>query len=175
MRQKLFSFLLGIALFGGAASLNAQVKTDYDHSTNFSSYKTYSWLKVQSGDSLWDDRIKQDVDSQLAAKGWTKVDSNGDASVSAFRSTQNQQTLNTFYDGFGGGWRWRGFGGGDGMATTTTEVTKVGNIVVDIFDSHTQKLVWRGTDSDDLSSNADKNIQKLAKDLNSMFKKFPPK
>src|SRR5467141_5407818 len=86
MRQKLSLFLLGIALFSGAASLNAQVKTDYDHSANFSSYKTYSWLKVQSGDSLWDDRIKQDVDSQLAAKGWTKVDSNGDASVSAFEA-----------------------------------------------------------------------------------------
>ena len=174
MRQKLSLFLLGIALFSGAASLNAQVKTDYDHSANFSSYKTYSWLKVQSGDSLWDDRIKQDVDSQLAAKGWTKVDSNGDASVSAFRSTQDQKTLETFYDGFGGGWRWRGFGGGDGMSTTTTEVT-VGNVIVDIFDSQTQKLVWRGTDSADLSSNADKNIQKLAKDLNNMFKKFPPK
>ena len=89
-----------------------------------------------------------------------------------FRSTQNQQTLNTFYDGFGGGWRWRDFGG-EGMSTTTTEVTKVGSVTVDIFDSHSQKLIWRGTDSDDLSSNADKNIQKLAKDLNNMFKKFP--
>jgi len=174
MRHKLFLFLFGIALFCDTASLNAQVKTDYDHSANFSSYKTYSWLKVQSGDSLWDDRIKQDVDSLLAAKGWTKVDSNGDASVSAFRSTQDQKTLNTFYDGFGGGWRWRGFGG-EGMSTTTTEVTKVGSVTIDIFDSHTQKLIWRGTDSADLSSNADKNIQKLAKDLNNMFKKFPPK
>jgi hypothetical protein len=90
-------------------------------------YKTYSWIKVQSGDSLWDSRIQQDVDAQLAAKGWTKVDSNG-AAVSAFRSTQNQQSLETFYDGFGGGWRWRGMGG-TGMSTTTTEVTKVGNVV----------------------------------------------
>jgi hypothetical protein len=174
MRQKLSLFLLGISLFSSVASLQAQVRTDYDHSANFSSYKTYSWSKVQSGDSLWDDRIKQDVNSQLAAKGWTKVDSNGDASVSAFRSTQNQQTLETFYDGFGGGRR-RGFGGGNGMATTTTDVTKVGNVVVDIFDTHTQKLLWRGTDSADLSSNADKNIQELAKDFNNMFKKFPPK
>jgi hypothetical protein len=175
MKRKLSLLLLGVTLLSGAASLNAQVKTDYDHNANFGSYKTYSWLKVQSGDSLWNDRIKQDVDSQLAAKGWTKVDSNGDASVSAFRSTHDQKTLETFYDGFGGGWRWRGFGGGDGISTTTTEVTKVGNVVVDIFDSHTQKLVWRGMDSDDLSSNADKNIKKLTKDLNNMFKKFPPK
>jgi hypothetical protein len=174
MKQKLSILLLGISLFSGAAALNAQVKTDYDHSANFASYKTYSWIKVQSGDSLWDDRIQQDVDSQLAAKGWTKVASNGDAAVSAFRSTQNQQTLETFYDGFGGGWRWRGFGG-TGLSTTTTEVTKVGNVVVDIFDAQAQKLLWRGNDSQDLSSNADKNIQKLQKDIDNMFKHFPPK
>src|SRR5258708_1158485 len=174
MRQKLSLFLLGIALFSGAASLNAQVKTDYDHSANFASYKTYSWIKVQAGDSLWNDRIRQDVDAQLAAKGWTKVDSNGDAAVSAFRSTQDRQTLETFYDGFGGGWRWRGFGG-TSLSTTTTEVTKVGNVVVDVFDARTQKLLWRANDTKNLSSNADKNIQNLQKDINNLFKHFPPK
>lgn len=178
MKHKLFIFLLGLSLFGGAVSLNAQVKTDYDHSANFASYKTYSWISVQSGNSLWDNRIKQDVDAQLAAKGWTKVDSGGDAAVSAFRSTQNQQTLETFYDGLGGGWGFRGrggFGGGDGLATTTTEVTKVGDVVVDIFDAHTHELLWRGKDSQDLSSNSNKNIEKLNKDIGNMFKHFPPK
>jgi hypothetical protein len=68
-----------------------------------------------------------------------QVESNGNASITAFRSTQEQPTLETFYDGFGGGWGWRGLGGfgggGLGMSTTTTEDTKVGTIVVDIFDS----------------------------------------
>ncbi len=178
MKFKLFVFILGISLLNGAASLNAQVRTDYDHTANFSTYKTYSWLKVQAGDTLWDGRIQQDVDSQLAAGGWTKVESGGDAAVSAFRSTHNDQTLQTFYDGFGGGWGWRGFGGGfggTGLATTTTETTTVGNVVVDIFDAKSQKLLWRGKDSDDLSSNADNNIKKLQKDLSNMFKHFPPK
>lgn len=178
MKRHAYSFLFGIVLLTGAAALNAQVKTDYDHSANFSSYKTYSWLKVQSGDSLWDDRIQQDVDAQLAAKGWTKVATGGDAAVSAFRSTQEQQSLETFYNGFGGGgWGRRGgFGGmGFGMSTTTPEVTKVGNVVVDIFDAKSQKLLWRGKDSDDLSSNSNKNIAKLQKDVGNMFKHFPPK
>ena len=122
----------------------ANIATDYDHSANFSQYKTYSWLKVQAADSLWADRIQQDVDKQLAAKGWTKVESNGNATVTAFQCTHDQQTLQTFYDGFGGGWRWRG-GGGMGMSTTTTDVTKVGTLVVDIFESPTKQLLWRGT------------------------------
>jgi hypothetical protein len=174
MKLKWPALMLGVLLLSGAASLNAQVRTDYDHSANFASYKTYSWLKVQAGDSLWDDRLQHDVDAELAAKGWTKVDSGGDAAVSAFRSTSSEQTLETFYDGFGGGWRWRGFGD-NGLATTTTEVTKVGNVVIDIFDAKTQQLLWRGKDSDDLSSNADKNIQKLEKDIDKLFKHFPPK
>src|ERR1700721_2895419 len=175
MKLTMFVLILGISLFSSTAQLNAQVRTDYDHSVTFANYKTYSWLKVQAGDSLWNDRIQQDVDAHLASKGWTKTESGGDAMVSAFRSTQNEKTLQTFYDGFGGGWRWRGFGGGDGLATTTTEVKKVGNVLVDIFDAKNQKLFWRGKDSDDLSSNVDKNVQKLEKDINNMFKRFPPK
>lgn len=170
------SLILGVVLFAAAGSLHAQVHTDFDHNANFTSFKTYSWMKVQAGNSLWDDRLERDVDAQLASKGWTKVDSGGDAVVSAFRMTQDQQTLETLYDGLGG-YGGRGFGGfgGFGLATTTTEVTKVGDVVVDIFNAHTKKLVWRGMDSDDLSSNSDKNIVKLQKDIDEMFKHFPPK
>jgi hypothetical protein len=168
-----YSLLLpGLLLFGSLRVFGAQISTDYDHSTNFSQYKTYSWLKVKAGDSLLEDRIEQDVDIELAAKGWTRVDSNGDASVSAFQSTQDQRTLETFYNSFGGGWRWRGFG--DSISTTTTDVTKSGTVIVDIFDSHTQKLIWRGKDSDALSGDPAKNEKKLAKDLTGMLKHFPP-
>ena len=47
----------------------AKVTTDYNHSTDFSQYKTYSWLKVEAGVPLWPDRIRSAVDAQLAAKG----------------------------------------------------------------------------------------------------------
>jgi Domain of unknown function (DUF4136) len=172
MKKVYWLALVGVLLFGNPFVFGAQITTDYDHSITFSQYKTYSWLKVQAGDSLWEDRIKQDIDARLAAKGWTRVDANGSATIAAFQSTQDQQTLDTFYDGFGGGWRWRGVG--DSMATTTTEVTRVGTLVVDIFDAQTQKLIWRGKQSDALSGNPEKNAEKLAKDLGSLFKHFPP-
>jgi Domain of unknown function (DUF4136) len=178
MKKTFALALFGLLLCNGLSLFAASISTDYDHSANFSQYKTYSWLKVQAGDSLWAERIQQDVDAQLAAKGWTKVDSNGNASITAFRSTQEQPTLETFYDGFGGGWGWRGRGGfggdGLGMSTTTTEDTKVGTIVVDIFDSQTKQLLWRGKESSDLGNNADKNSKNLAKNLADLFKRFPP-
>jgi hypothetical protein len=152
------------------------VKTDYDRSANFSQYKTYSWEKVQTQDQLWVDRIKEAVNTTLTAKGLTPVESGGDIAIVAIEMTKNQQTLNTFYDGFGGGWGWRRGGGfgGFGDATTTVDNYKVGTLVVDLFDAHTKTLLWRGSSSDTLSDKSDKNIKNLDKGVQKMFDHFPP-
>ena len=173
--QRVVLALMGMMfLFAGKSSAQ-QVKTDYDRSANFAQYKTYSWEQAKTKDPLDVDRIKSAVNAALAAKGWTQVDSGGDVSVVAMEITRNQQTLNTFYNGFGGGWGWRRFGGGGfGEATTTTETYKVGTLVVDLFDTKTKKLLWRGTSSDTLSNNSDKNIKNLDKGVEKLFKHFPP-
>jgi hypothetical protein len=161
-------------LFAGRLSAQ-QVKTDFDRSADFGHYKTYSWQNVKTKDPLSVDRIKNAVNAALAAKGWNQVESGGDVSVMAIQTTQDQQTLNTFYDGLGGGWGWRRFGGGGfGEATTTTENYKVGTVIVDLFDTSTKKLIWRGASSDTLSTNSNKNIENLDKGVTKMFKKFPP-
>lgn len=151
-------------------SLAQQVKTDYDRSANFSQYKTYSWANVKTKDPLLVDRIKSAVNSALAAKGLTQVDSGGDLTINAMEITKNQQTLNTFYDGGFGRWRWGGFGD----ATTTTETYKVGTLVVDLFDTQSKELVFRGSSSDTISKNSDKNIKNLNKGVEKIFKHFPP-
>jgi hypothetical protein len=165
---------VGLTLVLASVSFAQHVKTDYDHSANFGQYKTYSWEKVQTKDQLLVDRIKEAVNSTLAAKGWTLVPSGGDVEVFAVETTQNQQTLDTFYNGFGGGRHWGGFGGGFGDATTTVETYKVGTLVIDLFDAKTEKLIWRGSSSDTLSDKADKNTKMLDKGVNRMFQHFPP-
>jgi len=164
---------LGAVLLTAVASFAQQVKTDYDRDADFGHYRTYSWQKVQTQGQLWGDRIKEAVNSALAAKGWTLVNSGGDVAIVAIEATQSQQTLNTFYDGFGGGWRWRGFGG-FGDSTTTVDTYRVGTLVVDLFDSSTKKLIWRGSASDTLSDKSDKNIKTLDKGVQKMFDHFPP-
>jgi hypothetical protein len=173
--QKIVVVLIGLMLLLAGKVSAQQVKTDYDRSANFAQYKTYSWEHVKTQDPLDVDRIKSAVNAALAAKGWTQVDSGGGVSIVAVEMTRDQQTLNTFYDGFGGGWGWRRFsGGGFGDATTTTETYKIGTVVIDLFDTKAKQLIWRGAASDTLSNNSDKNIKNLDKGVEKMFKQFPP-
>jgi hypothetical protein len=75
-----------------------------------------------------------------------------------------------------GGWGWGGgWGSGVGEATTTTTNQPVSNLVIDLFDASTKKLLWRGLATEDLSSNAQKNTKSLDGDVAKMFKGFPPK
>ena len=168
--QKVVLVLIGVMLMFAGRSSAQDVKTDYDRDANFTQYKTYSWEQVQTKDPLMVDRIKSAVNGTLAAKGFMEVPSGGDLSIVAIETTKNQQSLDTFYNGFGGGWRWGGFGD----ATTTTENYKVGTLVVDLFDTNTKKLLWRGSASDTLSNKSEKNIDNLDKGVEKMFKKFPP-
>jgi hypothetical protein len=164
-------FALLLTMLGAAFAQHVQ--TDFDHQANFSQYKTYSWQEIKDQNPLWDSRIKNAVDAQLRAKGWTQVDSGGDVAVVAIKTTQTQRTLQTFYDGFGGGWRWRGFGG-FGTATTTEQDYKEGTLVIDLYDAKTKQLIWRGSAEDTISDKAAKNEKNLEKGVEKMFKNFPP-
>ena len=168
---RIFSWCFFLLLVMTASALAQQVQTDYDKHANFAQYKTYSWKKIKVNNQLWEPRIKDAVDSQLAAKGWRRVDDGGDVTVTAIGTTRIQRTLDTFYNGFGGGWRWRGFGG---TSTTTVHDYQEGTLVVDMFDTQSKQLIWRGDAADMVSGNADKNEKKLNKAVEKMFKKFPP-
>jgi hypothetical protein len=161
-----------MVLLGSA--FGQHVQTDFDHQANFSRYKTYSWQEVKASNSLWDDRIKDALKAQLAAKGWTQVDNGADVAIVAIKTTQTEKTLQTFYDGLGGGWRWRGFGG-FGESTTTEQDYKEGTLVVDMYDASTKQLIWRASAEDMLSDKAEKNEKNLDKGVAKMFKSFPPR
>src|ERR1700745_2879229 len=157
-------------LFLAAVTAWAGTTIDYDHSTDFSHYKTYSWGKLQTADGLWDGRIKDAVAGQLAAKGLTEVPFGGDVVVDARDAIHNEQQLNTFYNGFGG----RRWFGGMGTSTTTVDNYKVGTLIVELFAGPCKNLLWRGSPSNPLSSNADKNIKSREKNVQKIFEHFPP-
>ena len=157
--QTVMFVLLGMMFLFARVTSARQVTTDYDRSAHFAEYRTYSWLHVETRDPLSVDRIKHAVNATLAAKGWTQVDSGADVSIVALEITRDQQTLDTFYDGVGGGWGW---------------TYKVGTVVIDLFDTRTKQLLWRGAASDTLSDNSNTNIKNLDEGVDRMFKQFPP-
>ena len=158
MKKRNFIFgSIAVALFLATFLFAGDVKTNYDRSANFNQYKTYSWGNVQTQEALWVDRIKSAVDEALAAKGWRQVASGGDVSLTATEITEEQQILNNHDD-----------------LISTTETYQVGSLVVEMFDTETAKLIWRGSSSDTLSSKPDKNIKNLDKGVQKMFKNFPP-
>ena len=168
LRKMLAIPLFVIALTTAVFADNVAI--DYDHAKNFNQVKTYSWSKVHTANSLWDDRVKDAINKELAAKGWTEVPSGGDVALEAVEKTSIQQQYDTFYDSFGG----RRFGG-FGESTTSVDNYKVGTLIVSMFDGNSKQLIWRGTSSSGLSGNPEKNTKKLDKDVQKLFKKFPPK
>lgn len=162
--------LFALVIITSLSSFGRVVRVDYDHHVNFSEYKTYSWAKVEMPDPLWNDRVKEAVDKVLTKKGWSEVPSGGDVSIVAVGTTHEKPTLQTFYDGFDG-WMWSGFAD----ATTYVENYTVGTLVIDMFDSKTKRLIWRGSASDVVSGKPEKDEKKLNEAVSKMFDHFPPK
>ena len=168
--------LLTVGLVGVFLSipvLAQKVETDYDHSVNFERYHTYSWGHIHATDPFFEGRMRDAIDHTLQAKGWQEVPTGGDATVTAVAVKKNKAEYTTFYNGFGPGWRWHGWG--PTMATTTVDNIPVGTVVVDIYDTNSRHLVWRGLAHEELSDKPEKDTQKLQKAVNKLFDKFPPK
>ncbi|HXK12076.1 MAG TPA: DUF4136 domain-containing protein [Vicinamibacteria bacterium] len=169
------AFAAGLALMASVAFAQ-DVKTDFDKSANFAGIKTFA-VKIGTSwnNPISEKRITDEFTQTLVEKGWKVADANPDALVLLHGATEKQKSLNTFYSGGYGGYGYRGWGmGGMGTATTTTSEYLVGTLVVDIFDAKTKQLMFRGTASDEISDKPEKNIKKIQKAADKMFKDFPP-
>jgi hypothetical protein len=171
-----FGLALTMTMMTASVALAQKVTTDYDKGKDFTQYKTFMWIKEpKTTNPLMKQRVMDEINAALAAKGLQLVTSNADLAIASHAATKEEHTLNTFYDGFGGGWGWRRFGGGGfGSATTTESTYQVGTLVVDIFDAKTKEPVWRGTATKTISDNPEKNAKSLHEAITKMFKNFPP-
>jgi hypothetical protein len=154
-----------------------KITTDFDARANFSQYKTFMWIrppKVEM-DPFMEQRLVEAINAALTAKGWQPVTEGADVGIVAHVATRELHTLETFYNGFGGGWGWHHWGVGFGEAYTTDHPYEVGTLVVDMFDGHTKQLVWRGVATETFSEKPDKDTKKLNKAVEKLFKDFPPR
>jgi hypothetical protein len=150
-----------------------KVTVDWDRTTNFSNYKTYAWGEgTPLQNPLMAQRVSNGIDEHLAAKGFQKVEigANPDLVVLYHAAVGAETQLNmSNTSGFDWGAMW-----GTGMSATSTEKIPVGELVIDIGDAKTKKLLWMSKASDTLSDKPEKNEKKIDSALNKMFQKFPP-
>jgi hypothetical protein len=167
---------VGVALAVAGGAWAQDVKVDYDKAANFGAIKTFSLkLGTSWGNQIGEKRVTDEITQALTEKGWTVApEGQADAQVVLHGATETKRSLNTFYSGGMGGYGYRGWGGGMGTATTTESQYTVGTLVVDIFDKTGKSLLWRGAAQDELSDKTDKNIKKLGKASDKLFKDFPP-
>jgi hypothetical protein len=168
-----FAVALGVILFACGSALAQDVTYNFAPGTDFAKYKTYKWVEikgVEQPNQIIDQQIKQSIDSQLAAKGLTKTDSDdADLDVAYQVSITQQQQWNAY----GGGMGWRM---GGGMATATSSTLQIGTLGFDVYDPAAKQLIWRGSATKTLNPPKDptKRQKNLDKATAKLLKNYPP-
>jgi hypothetical protein len=178
---------LVLALIACSVTYAQDVRTNYMPGTDFSKYRTYTWVSVVQGvpgvggqpDQILDTQVKQAIDSQMAAKGLTKVEDGGKADLllGYQLAIDREKQINGFGNGWGGGWGGMGpWGGGLNSFSATTSTINIGTFVVGMYDPAAKKLVWIGAAQRAIepSKKQQKNQQRLNKGAEKLLKDFPP-
>jgi Domain of unknown function (DUF4136) len=171
MRIPMLVGLAGLLLATSAAAQD--VTWDYAKGTDFTRLKTYAWTAGQPlADPLNHQRIVSAIEAQLAAKGFTKVDSaeHPDALVAYYAGFAKNFALNEI----GSGWGGLHFAGTWTNRARVEEIV-VGSMIVDIVDASSSAIVWRGMASKDIDVHAkpgtrDKQVNRA---VEKMFRHYP--
>ena len=151
-----------------AAAYAQKVNVDSDPAAAFATYKTYAWTAgTPAPNALNEQRLHASVDARLSGRGLAMNTTAPDVIVSTHVTTMERQQL--ISNGFGYGPWW-----GGGLGTASIETYTEGTLIVDLYDAHTKKMVWRGVATATASDKPAKNTVKMNKALDKMFEKFPP-
>jgi hypothetical protein len=165
--------VLGVTLLACGVASAQDVKTQSMPGTDFSKYHTYKWVTIEGAkqpNQITDAQIKQAIESQLAAKGLTKVESDpADLDIGYQVAVQQETQWNAYGTG---GMRW-----GGGMGTATQSTINIGTLVLDFYDPTSKQLVWTGRATKTLnpSGNQEKNQKNLNNAMAKLLKNYPPK
>lgn len=145
-------YLFTLFLLVGCTS-GVTVTSDHTASVDFSNYKTFRWRDANEfnaesrhylANEIIDGRIKAAVEETLAGKGFRKLDQGRvDFYVNYSVTTKEKVDIRTYntYGGYGPGYYGhRGYGGSESRVDYYQE----GTLVIDILDTSSDILVWRG-------------------------------
>lgn len=164
--------------------LQAQVKSDYDKTVDFTKIKTYTF----EGWALDSDKILNDLDKkritdafkhELSIRALEYKEEGADVAITLYVVIDNKTSTTaytTYTGGMGYGPRW-GYGAGGGMATTSVSEYdyQEGTIVIDFFNTETKNLVWQGINTQTVKDKPEKRDKSIPKSIKKLMKPYPVK
>jgi len=183
--MKISASTILFALCVSGTVLAQDVRFNFDPGADVSKYKTYRWAEHPDSkqvDPLILKQLGQAFDAELAKKGLQRVSGETSDLVIVFQlATGQEKLLTTFTNeyGYGPNWRDEWYTTMGGSASTTPTPSKIysGQVVLDMYDTSTKHMVWRGMVSKTLDPKAkpEKQRENIAKAAESLMKKYPPK
>lgn len=164
--------LLLMALFVITAEAQ-RAHIDYDHACDFSGYKTYRWAgeaQEQPLNQLMMRRLTDFVEEAMGARRLKRVETGGDLILQYHVSLAQQEQYTTYADAIGPGWGW-----GSAFSTTVVNPILLSTLILDVVDAKQNRLIFQGVSTMTVSSRPEKNTKRLAKAVNEIFEKYPPR
>jgi hypothetical protein len=157
-----------------------QVTTEYDHDARAGA-KTYSWGEATMAVPQYVPVVKADVERDLQAKGWQLVATGGAVTVFLQGDVQGSAALEGYYQrshaGWAEGWGLQGWGPGwkpwYGEATTVALNVPGNNLLIDMFDSSSHRLIFRSVAQEQLWTDQKTTERYLLDSVKKMLKTLP--
>lgn len=167
------------ATLGCVKSYNTRV--NYDQEVEFSTMKTFAWLKPEAGvenpmelDKFTAIKVKKAIKEDLEGKGFNYSENNPDFLIVFYGSSEDKLTVIHWSDPYPA-WGYRGWHSGWGHhGDIYVEKYKEGTLVIDVIASANQELIWRGSITGPVEERAGKLEKKLTKAVNIILLTFPP-
>src|SRR5262245_59244790 len=157
--------LLGLVSWTAAAGA-AEIKVDYDKHADFTRYRTWSWRKgTPAPNPVADTRLREAIESRLAARGLSRVESAGDLEVVYHAAAESQVSLDRL------GYKEPGFE----TEATRVRVLRAGTVLVDVIDARSGKVVWRGQARDATNPTPAAVELMIEGGVEELFRQFPPR
>jgi hypothetical protein len=162
----------------GAPRVAAQsVNYTFDKNVNFYNFKTYKWVAIDNGqhlDELTAGQLIATLDVELAKKSLTKSESNqADLYIAYQIASGNNKHFSQYNVGASNG---SAAGATSGAGGANITAVHSGQVVLDMYDSATKQLVWRGVISSAIDANAkpDKKQKHMDKAVAKLLSNYPP-
>ncbi|MEP6750687.1 MAG: DUF4136 domain-containing protein [Bacteroidota bacterium] len=169
--HKFIMFFLSIIAFASCARVFRRISYHYDHTVNFSAYKTYAWIdknlphsETPYDNEIVENNIKNYVEKEFEKKGYAPNDDSPDVLFELLLSDTEKvkttvlpvysypTTSYRYFNAFNYGWNRHGYSHYDyikpaysiGKRVVKTPYNR-SSITINVFDRKNNRLIWTGS------------------------------